>query len=82
MTELSETVLLMNSPDWADRLRAEYYQVDIRANKLLDYIRMVNHGRAKYLPKTPTALLFQQWNAMNQYREILKRRAKIEGVEL
>ena len=82
MKELSETVLLMNSPDWKDRMRAEYYQLEIRMSKLLDYINMIHHGKCKNTPKTPTSLLYQQWKAMDEYRAILKRRAEYEGVTL
>lgn len=37
--ELNETVELMNSADYKDRFKAEYFQVKIRHDKLKSHVR-------------------------------------------
>lgn len=82
MTELSETVLLMNSPDWKDRMRAEYLQLKIRAAKLLQVVDLARKGKLSLPPNCSPGMLYRQWLIMQDYMSILEKRAKREGVYL
>ena len=61
--ELEDTVDLMNSKDFKDRLRAEFLQLCIRISKL-----------EKYLETNEDELLSAQLEIMKAYRSILKER--------
>lgn len=80
--ELKETVLLMNSPEWQDRFRAEYLQTKIRAAALLEAITICKYNCDSHLGRTPLELMYKQWLAMNDYLNCLETRARYEGVEL
>ena len=61
--ELEDTVELMKSKDFKDRLRAEFLQLCIRISKL-----------EKYLETNEDELLSAQLEIMKAYRSILKER--------
>lgn len=61
--ELEDTVDLMKSKDFKDRLRAEFLQLCIRISKL-----------EKYLETNESDLLDAQLEIMKAYRSILKER--------
>lgn len=61
--ELEDTVELMKSKDFKDRLRAEFLQLCIRISKL-----------EKYLETNESDLLDAQLEIMKAYRSILKER--------
>ena len=80
--ELKDTIELMNSSDYKDRFKAEYYQLKIRYDKLH---KMLIKLRAKTLEFTPTcdlALLTEQKRYMGEYLRCLEVRAEIEQIEL
>lgn len=80
--ELRNTIKLMESSDFKDRFKAEYYQLKIRmdglANLLVDY----KNNTLKFTPKCSYELLNGQYKAMEVYISYLEERAKIEGIEL
>jgi hypothetical protein len=80
--ELTETVELMESSDYQDRFRAEYYQLETRASKLSNMIADLATGELSFEPKTPDWVFRQQLNAMIDYLNILGARAQIEGISL
>ena len=76
---LEETVDLMLSDDWKDRLKAEYYQLENR------YIALTEHLLEQDLngnDGSPQHTRFDQQNSMRMYLASLKRIAKAEGIEL
>ena len=80
--ELKETVEMMNSKDYKERFKAEYYQTKIRYEKLNN---MLIKYEAKTLDFTPTCSiekLEDQLYYMNEYLRILKIRAEIEEINL
>ena len=80
--ELKDTVKLMNSNDYKERFKSEYYQTKIRYDKLH---KMLVKYEAKTLDFEPTCsieLLKEQANYMGNYLRILEIRAEIENVEL
>lgn len=69
--ELSDTVQLMVSANYKDRLKAEYYQLSIRTEKL-----------GAYLKSNYSELLSAQLALMQAYRNILKERVALEGIQV
>ncbi len=89
--ELKDTVKMMNSDDYKERFRAEYYQTKIRYEKLKKFntkIEAANtmkyEGKYFEMPKhdCPDYLLKEQQTVMGQYLHILEVRAVIEGIVL
>ena len=80
--ELKDTIEMMNSPDYKERFKAEYYQTLIRANKLGDMIKAYEAGTLSFKPKCSLELLEKQMKHMVAYLFVLNDRAEIEGIEL
>ena len=80
--ELKDTIVLMNSEDYKDRFKAEYYQTKIRYEKL--HKLLVKHvaGTLNFTPTCSTAILEQQKRYMQGYLKTLEIRAEKEGIEL
>ena len=80
--ELVETVNLMNSTDYKERFKAEYYQTKIRYDKLHKMIIKYEANTLEFTPVTPIHLLEEQAKFMGNYLRILEIRAEIEEIEL
>lgn len=91
--QLKDTVIMMNSEDYKERFKAEYYQTKIRYEKLkafnnrIDAARMTNYWGSHTsvdMPKhdCPDDLLREQQTAMGNYLHTLEVRAVIEGIDL
>lgn len=81
MTKLKETVNLMTSSDYRERFRAEYFQTEIRLNKLIDMLDAYKEGTLGFTPACPYELLEAQAHAMKVYLGLLKLRADVEGID-
>ena len=80
MMELKDTVDMMLSDDYKERLKAEYLQTKIRHEKLQ---RMLGKwDMLNFVPLCPKYVLSWQLRVMKGYLEILEERADIEGIEL
>ena len=79
---LADTVSLMNSADYNERFKAEYYQMKIRCNRLEEMICRYNNGTLGFTPVQPIEFFSKQLKAMKKYLEILEERAKLEKIEL
>lgn len=80
--ELKETIELMNSADFKERFKAEYYQLIIRREKLEAMLEKYKSGPLPFTPNCSYDLFFEQLIYMKQYQRILEERAKIENVDL
>lgn len=80
--ELKDTITLMTSEDYRERLVAEYRQLCIRETKLGMMLSDYDDGRLDFEPMCSTDLLRWQLSAMDAYRKALERRAEVEGIEL
>ena len=80
--ELTDTVELMISADYKDRFKAEYYQIEIRYNKLKAMCEKWDQGELDFTPTCPRALYSIQIQAMGTYLATLANRAELEGIEL
>ena len=93
MKELKETVELMTSKEYKERLKAEYLQTKIRYEKLKAFNNKIEaNERLDYVAKRyeldepkhdcPANLLKEQQKVMGEYLHLLEVRAVIEGVDL
>lgn len=82
ITELKQTVELMNSSDYKERFKAEYYQLKIRFDKLVAMVEKWDKGELNFVPTCPRELYTRQLNAMKEYLVVLEERAVLENVEL
>lgn len=80
--ELKETIVMMNSADYKERFKAEYYQVVIRYQKLKSMLEKWDNGELNFNPTCPRSTYNIQIKAMTDYIAILEARAVMEGVEL
>lgn len=80
--ELKDTILLMQSEDFKERFKAEYYQLKIRRSGLKNMLDKWKNGTLEFEPKCPFHLLQKQLLVMDEYLEVLEERAKIEGIDL
>ena len=80
--ELKDTVELMNSEDYKERFKAEYYQTKIRYIKLHRIVIKYEAGKLEFEPKCSLELLKEQASYMGNYLRVLEIRAEIEHIEL
>lgn len=80
--ELKETIDLMTSADYKERFIAEYLQVKIRYNKLLNMLMKWDKGELDFKPSVPRMYYNKQIVSMNDYIKVLEDRAKIEKIDL
>lgn len=79
---LKTTAEMMNSSDYKERFKAEYYQLAIRYKKLKDFLDRWDNGKLKFLPACPRGTYNIQITAMTDYLAVLEARAVIEGIDL
>lgn len=80
--ELKETIEMMQSEDFKERFKAEYYQTKIRYDKLHAMIVKHEAGTLEFEPKCDIAILKEQASNMGKYLYNLEVRAQIEGIDL
>lgn len=80
--ELKDTIVGMTSPDYKERLKAEYWQVKIRYEALIKFLYPANGVREKELSFDQLELLMKQSFYMYEYMITLSKRAEIEGIDL
>lgn len=80
--ELKDTVEMMNSSDYKERFKAEYYQIKIRYEKLNNMLIKYEAGTLNFTPTCPIEKLDDQKYYMSEYLRALKVRAEIEKIEL
>ena len=80
--ELKDTIEMMNSDDFKERFKAEYYQLKIRFDKLHTMVTKYEAGTLTFEPKCSLELLKKQEAYMWEYIKCLDLRAEIEGIDL
>ena len=80
--KLIDTVQLMNSEDYKDRFKAEYYQVYIRFVKLNSMIEKWDKDELDFEPTCPRSTYDMQLKAMRDYISVLEARAVMENIDL
>lgn len=82
VTELKQTVELMNSSDYKERFKAEYYQLKIRYDKLHNMCEKWDKNELDFTPTCSRTIYARQLNAMAFYLKVLEERAVVEKIEL
>lgn len=80
--ELKDTVEMMNSDDYKERFKAEYYQLVIRYRKLKTMLEKWDKDELNFSPTCPCSTYNMQIEAMVNYIAILEARAVMENIEL
>lgn len=79
---LNDTAKMMNSEDYKERFKAEYYQLEIRIDKLTSTLSLWDAGELTFSATCPYDLFEAQLNSTKVYQHILRERATLEGIEL
>ena len=83
-----DTITMMQSDDYKERFKAEYYQTKIRYTKLKKFNSKIEASKITQglvdMPKhdCPDDLLRKQQTIMGEYLQVLELRAAIEGIDL
>ena len=80
--ELKDTIELMQSTDYKDRFKAEYYQLADRYKKLKVMLEKWKKGELNFTPASPITFWNMQIKAMSDYKAALELRAETEGIKL
>ena len=80
--ELKDTARMMDSEDYKERFKAEYYQNVIRYQKLAAMLEKWDRGGLDFEPACPRSTYNVQVKAMTDYIAVLEARAVMEGIEL
>ena len=80
--DLKDTIEMMQSADYKERFKAEYYHLKIRLEKLYEMLVRYDAGTLGFSPDCSIQLLKDQLNIMRDYLYALQVRAEIEGIEL
>ena len=80
--KLSETVEMMNSKDFNERFRAEYFQLQNRVNGLSSILDNYRKGTLDFTPKCNLKILDGQMRGMIIYKSHLEECAKLQGISL
>ena len=82
MKYITDTIPMMESNDYKERFRAEYWQVLIRYQKLDSMLEQWSLGELDFLPACPKWMLEKQLDIMWEYIKVLFQRSKQEGFDL
>ena len=82
MMDLNATVSKMQSEDYKERFKAEYWQTKIRYDKLHRMIVQAEAGTLHFTPTCDLDLLKTQKRHMGAYLFCLEIRAEIENIDL
>lgn len=80
--ELKDTVELMLSDDYKERLKAEYHQTKQRYQKLRQTLVKYEAGTLDFTPPYDIDILRQQKSCMSRTLYLLEIRAEAEGITL
>lgn len=80
--ELKDTIELMESADYKERFKAEYYQTKIRYDKLHKMLVKYEARTLEFEPICPIEILQDQAYYMGNYLKTLEIRAEIEKIKL
>lgn len=80
--KLADTVNYMNSTDYKERFKAEYWQTKIRYDSLHKMLVKYAAGTLDFTPTCSEEILTEQESWMKEYLRTLEIRAEIEHVDL
>ena len=80
--QLKDTIEMMNSEDFKERFKAEYYQLSLRLYSLTSMLYKCKINMLDFEPKCSKETLENQLIFMQGYLDILRLRAEIEEIDL
>lgn len=80
--ELKDTIKMMESADYKERFKAEYYQLAVRYRKLSEMLEKWDSEKLDFSPTCPRSTYNIQVKAMTDYLAILEARAVMEEIDL
>ena len=80
--QLKDTIEMMNSADYKERFKAEYYQLLIRLDALTSMLIKWENNMLDFEPKCSKETLENQVLFMQGYKGMLRLRAEIEEIDL
>ena len=80
--QLKDTVEMMNSEDFKERFKAEYYQLSLWIYGLTSMLIKWENNMLDFEPKCSKETLENQLIFMKGYMSILRLRAEIEEIDL
>ena len=80
--ELKDTIEMMQSENFKERFKAEYWQTKIRYEKLHKTLIKAEARTLNFTPICPICLLEEQKRHMGEYLHCLEVRAEMEGIDL
>lgn len=80
--ELKNTINMMESADYKERFKAEYYQLAIRLRKISEMLEKWDNGKLDFSPTCPRSIYNIQVKAMTEYIAALEARAVMEKIDL
>lgn len=80
--ELKDTIELMQSEDYKERFKAEYYQLANRFEGLRKMLEKWDNGTLEFTPTCPRSTYNMQIKTMADYLAVLEARAVMEHIEL
>ena len=78
----ADTIEMMQSENYKERFKAEYWQLRIRFEKLKAMLEKWDNGELEFTPTCPRSIYDGQINAMTEYLACLEARASMEHVVL
>lgn len=82
MMILKDTIDMMNSSEYQQRFKAEYYQLVIRYYKLKEMLEKWDNNKIEFTPTCPRSTYNMQLKAMVDYIAVLEARAVMEDIDL
>lgn len=82
MMKLNDTIEMMNSADYKERFKAEYYQLKVRVCGLSNMLSAWDNDKLTFEPACPRSTYDFQMKAMKYYMAILEMRAVMERIDL
>lgn len=79
---MARTAELMLSGDYRERVAAEWAQVTIRLRRLQDMLDAYREGALDFKLTCPITMVREQAMVMQEYVDILAKRAELEGIRL
>lgn len=80
--DLKDTIEMMQSSDYKERFKAEYYQLKIRLEKLMNMIVKWDNEELPFTPSVNRSVYTEQVYLMNEYLRVLRKRAIEENIKL
>ena len=80
--QLKDTIEMMNSEDFKERFKAEYFQLSIRLDALTGMLYKWKNNMLDFEPKCSKETLENQVIFMQGYLDILRLRSELEEIVL